>query len=87
MKFAGLLLAAMLLLAGCATPQVSALDAQWPAGIPDRVQLTNVPFFAQEDYECGPAALAMALQSTGIDIAPNTLVAQVFVRQRKGHYN
>jgi tetratricopeptide (TPR) repeat protein len=88
MKFAGLALAAglaaLLLLAGCATPQISALDAQWPADIPNQVQLTQVPFFAQNDYECGPAALAMALQSAGVDIAPSALVDQVFVPTKKG---
>ena len=49
----------VLMLAGCATPQVALLDARWPADLPARVELTEVPFFPQEDYECGPAALAM----------------------------
>ena len=88
MKFAGLalaqVLAALLLLAGCATPQVSALDVQWPADIPSQALLTQVPFFAQEDYECGPAALAMALQSAGVAITPGALVDQVFVPAKKG---
>jgi tetratricopeptide (TPR) repeat protein len=88
MKFAGWVLAqglaALLLLTGCTTPQISALDAQWPADLPNQVLLTQVPFFAQNDYECGPAALAMALQSTGVTIAPSALVDQVFVPTKKG---
>jgi tetratricopeptide (TPR) repeat protein len=86
MKLLGLALAALLFLqlTGCATPQASTLETQWPEGIPNRVQLTDVPFFAQEDYECGPAALAMALQSAGVNIAPSDLVAQVFVPGKKG---
>jgi tetratricopeptide (TPR) repeat protein len=87
MKFAGLLglvLAALLLLAGCATPQISALDAQWPAGVPNRAQLTHVPFIAQEDFECGPASLAMAFQAAGLSVAPAALVGQVYLPGKKG---
>jgi tetratricopeptide (TPR) repeat protein len=81
---AGLVLATLLLLTACATPQVSKLNAQWPPEVPYRVTLNDVPFFAQEDYECGPAALAMAFHSAGLDIAPGALVEQVFVPSKKG---
>ena len=87
MKFpglAGLVAAALLVLAGCATPQISALDAQWPEGVPDQAQLTHVPFFAQEDFECGPAALAMAFQAAGLSVAPAALVDQVYLPGKKG---
>lgn len=52
--------------------------------LPQQAELTNVPFFAQEDYQCGPAALAMALGWSGISIRPEALVEQVYSPARKG---
>jgi tetratricopeptide (TPR) repeat protein len=43
-----------------------------------------VPFHPQEDYQCGPAALAAVLQHAGRDATPEALVAQVYVPGRKG---
>jgi tetratricopeptide (TPR) repeat protein len=88
MKLGGLALtqalAALLLLAGCATPQISALEAQWPEGVSHQAQLTHVPFIAQEDFECGPASLAMAFQAAGVSVAPAALVDQVYLPGKKG---
>jgi hypothetical protein len=81
---AGAALAAALLLAGCATPQVSALLAQPPAGLPPRVELAAVPFYPQEDYQCGPAALATSLAHAGVAVSPEDLVPQVYLPARKG---
>ena len=60
-----------------------------PAGaaetqVPQQAELTDVPFFPQEDYQCGPAALAMALGWSGISIRPEALVEQVYSPARKG---
>lgn len=74
----------VLLLAGCATPQVSSLQARWPTDLPLKIELTQVPFFAQEDYECGPAALAMVAQTAGVKVTPDALVSQVYLPGRKG---
>jgi tetratricopeptide (TPR) repeat protein len=74
----------VLLLAGCATPQVSSLQARWPADLPLKIELNQVPFFAQEDYECGPAALAMVAQTAGVKVTPEALVSQVYLPGRKG---
>ncbi len=46
--------------------------------------LADVPFFAQEDYECGPASLAMLLQAAGVHATPEELVSQVYLPGRKG---
>ena len=73
-----------LLLSGCATPQVALLDAQWPAEIPAQVALSQVPFFPQEDYECGPAALAMVANTAGVKVTPEALVDQVYLPGRQG---
>jgi len=73
------------LLSGCAgTPQLQALKADWPAGLPARAQVSTVPFIAQDEFECGPAALAMLLQSAGLSISPAQLRPQVFLPGRRG---
>jgi tetratricopeptide (TPR) repeat protein len=74
----------LLVLGGCATPQVSSLQARWPANLPLKAELTQVPFFAQEDFECGPAALAMVAQAAGVKLTPDALVSQVYLPGRKG---
>jgi tetratricopeptide (TPR) repeat protein len=63
---------------------VSRLAQQWPVGVPAHAELTATPFFAQEDYACGPAALATVLQSAGVAVQPETLVEQVYLPGRKG---
>jgi tetratricopeptide (TPR) repeat protein len=55
-----------------------------PEGLPQRVELTNVPFFPQLDYQCGPAALATALGAFGAKVTPEDLVSQVYLPERKG---
>ncbi len=74
------------LLAGCAqlVPQTVGLRTGWPEGIPQTVELTAVPFFPQEDYQCGPAALATVLSYSGVKITPEPLVSQVYLPSRKG---
>jgi hypothetical protein len=85
---AGALLVAALL-GGCAVleplvPQTVALRTGWPEGVARRVELTQVPFFAQEDYQCGPASLAMVLQWAGAEPRLKTLVEQVWLPSRHG---
>lgn len=80
---AGVLLS-IVLLAGCATPQVSALLARPPAALPPRAELAATPFFPQEKYQCGPAALATALVHAGVAVSPEALVPQVYLPAREG---
>ena len=79
-----LMLLGALLLAGCSTPQVQRLNQAWPAGLPQQVLLNEVPFFPQQDFECGPAALAMLLQTAGAAVTPTELAPQVFLPGRRG---
>ncbi|HZW21492.1 PA2778 family cysteine peptidase [Noviherbaspirillum sp.] len=76
-------LAAMLLLAGCATQTQSLLMRGVP-DLPRRAELSSTPFHPQERYQCGPAALAMSLNAAGIAVGPEALVSQVFVPAREG---
>lgn len=73
-------------LGGCALilPQSYALKDRRPADLPVRAELTDVPFFAQEEYQCGPAALAMALNAAGVSVTPDALVDQVYIPARQG---
>jgi predicted double-glycine peptidase len=74
---------AVALLSGCAAIGTrSALhDA---ADLPRRVELTDTPFFAQADYQCGPAALATVLQASQVPATPAELVERVYVPARRG---
>jgi tetratricopeptide (TPR) repeat protein len=80
------LVLAALYLGGCALmlPQTTELQDRWPADLPRKVELTDVPFYAQRDYECGPAALAMSLESAGAKVRLDDLVRQVYIPERKG---
>ena len=71
-------------LAGCAgTPQLAALR-QNAGTLPTQAELAEVPFFAQETHQCGPAALAMAAHFAGIAVSPDTLAAQTYLPGREG---
>ncbi|HZY20411.1 MAG TPA: PA2778 family cysteine peptidase [Ramlibacter sp.] len=74
------------LLAGCAqmVPQTMALRSDWPWGVPQSSEIDAVPFFPQNDYQCGPAALATALAFTGVAVTPAPLVDQVWLPGRRG---
>ena len=76
---------ALSVLAGCVSlPQSEALRGEAVADLPPRVELETVPFFAQEEYQCGPAALAMALNAAGVAVTPEALTEQVYLPERKG---
>jgi tetratricopeptide (TPR) repeat protein len=55
-----------------------------PGDIPPAHELEGVPFFPQKEFQCGPAALAMAINWSGLPIRPDDLVDQVYTPSRKG---
>lgn len=67
-----------LLLAACA--------AAGPRGSvpPGAARIPDVPFFPQEDYQCGPAALAEALTFAGRPATPADLAPEVFRADIRG---
>ena len=76
-----------LLLSGCASlfPQTAAMrDGGLPPDLPQVAEIRSVPFFAQTEFQCGPAALAMALVHSGAKVTPEDLVSQVYIPERKG---
>lgn len=75
-----LLLAAALLLGGCAS------QPQWPdeSRASGSHVISDVPFHPQEAYQCGPAALATMLNHRSVEATPDELVDQVYVPERGG---
>lgn len=74
-----------LLLTACAgTPQTQRLSSAPPADIPHSHELTEVAFFPQEKYQCGPAALATVLTTQGVQVTPADLVDKVYLPEREG---
>ncbi len=52
--------------------------------LPPRFELKTVPFFPQKAHQCGPAALAMALNWSGLPVSLEDLTDEVFTPTRKG---
>lgn len=76
--------AAVIALTGCAAPGLRpALESTTLAR---HVELTRTPFYPQEKYQCGPAALATSLGAIGIDVLPERLTDEVYVPARKGSF-
>ena len=75
-----------LALGGCAflLPQTEAVRERWPGDLPDHAELAGVPFFPQQAYQCGPAALAMLLADAGVPVSPEALVPRVYLPERHG---
>ncbi|MCO5101584.1 MAG: PA2778 family cysteine peptidase [Burkholderiaceae bacterium] len=59
-------------------------SAQPAAGLPLRAAVEGVPFVAQSEYQCGPAALAMTLAAAGRPVELQRLVDAVYLPQRRG---
>ena len=75
-------LALPLVVSGCGLLSTGRLP-QTP-NLPDKAMVAGVPFFAQDELQCGPAALAMALQWSGIAVQPSALTPEVFSPGLKG---
>lgn len=77
----GFLLLALLATAGCAglPPQ------SWPVrAAAEPVELAAVPFFPQDDYQCGPAALATVLNWSGVEVTDEDLTPYLYIPVRQG---
>lgn len=72
-----------LLVAGCAAFGPGPAMPK-PPSTPAKAFLSTVPFYVQKKYQCGPAALAMALGWAGVKTHPDHLVSTVYTPGRKG---
>lgn len=71
-------------IAGCVSNPV---DRQWQAQLHSQAsidELSFVPFYAQQAYQCGPAALATVLTAAGVAVEPTALTEQLFIEGRNG---
>ncbi|MEQ1879727.1 MAG: PA2778 family cysteine peptidase [Burkholderiales bacterium] len=75
----------ILSLCGCAAaPQTHSLLQSGLNQLPPQVELADVPFFAQEAFQCGPASLASALNAAGFTATPESLKPMLYLPGRNG---
>jgi hypothetical protein len=49
--------------------------------------IKSVPFFPQEDYQCGPAAMAAVLNYRGVKRTPEEVAAAIYSKSARGTLN
>ena len=76
-------LAAPIVLAALALAGCAAGPAVQPPPL-GTVELTEVPFFPQTEYQCGPAALATVLAHEGLPVTAEQLAPAVYVEGLRG---
>lgn len=75
----------IMLLSACGTTQqIQALRSTPTAHMPARAELTQVAFYPQDEHQCGPAALATALQNAGVNVPPQQLTNFVYLPEKQG---
>lgn len=72
------------LLSACAGRAPSLPELNHLSHLPRQVMLDDVLFHAQDEYQCGPAALAMMTNHQGVPDTPDDLVDRVYIPERKG---
>ncbi|HEV8308168.1 MAG TPA: C39 family peptidase, partial [Methylomirabilota bacterium] len=80
-----LVVATLLLTAGCASLSLDAVRADVAAGHGHLI--TTVPFIAQEEFQCGPAALAMVLRYYGAGIGEDEIARELYIPSVRGTLN
>jgi predicted double-glycine peptidase len=53
----------------------------------DRHIIENVPFFPQEEYQCGPASLASVLNYWGVSSVPEEIAGTIYSQSARGTLN
>lgn len=77
--------AGFFLLTGCqGTPQTDQLAQQIPTDLPLSHTIENVPFYAQEQYYCGPTTLAEVFNFYGETINADTIAPHIFIPEKQG---
>lgn len=69
------------LLCACAADPFRAVT---PQSVPAAIELDGTPFFPQQEYQCGPAALATVLVNSGVAVHPDQLTPKVYLPERLG---
>ena len=71
-------------LSACATSPQTRLLLDNPPDLPAVVELSAVPFFPQQQYHCGPAALAGIINYRGTAVEPDEIARLVYIPELKG---
>ncbi len=67
-----------LVVSGCSTlPDL-------PPDLARQIRIEQVPYFAQEENQCGPASLAMVLNYRGLEVSPDELTASLYIPEKEG---
>lgn len=83
-RWLGVLLLGLLFgLTGCSTPKESQKWLQLDNSL-QVFELVDVPFFANQDYYCGPAALASMMSYHGRPTTPDRLINQLIIPDKQG---
>jgi hypothetical protein len=77
------LLLVLSLATGCARVDYHVIRA-YPHNLPVRTEITEIPFYPQKIHQCGPAALAMALNWSGSQVSLEQITAEIYTPGRKG---
>jgi tetratricopeptide (TPR) repeat protein len=71
-------------ISACATSPQTRLLLDNPPDLPVVVELSAVPFFPQQQYHCGPAALAGIINYQGTEVVPDEIARLVYIPDLKG---
>lgn len=82
-RFTILLLLLTALSSGCVSAPVLQ-PALPPSQTTSVVELASTPFFPQQQYHCGPSALASLLNFSGVQVDPQTLASRVYLPKKRG---
>lgn len=74
----------MLLLSACAGQPAFMPSNEVLQQLPAKTYITQVQFYPQDDYQCGPASLAMLLSQRGFTDTPQSLKDRVYIPAREG---
>lgn len=71
-------------ISACASSPQTRLLLDNPPDLPAVVELSGVPFFPQQQYHCGPAALAGIINYRGTTVMPDEIASLVYIPDLKG---
>ena len=71
-------------ISACASSPQTRLLLDNPPDLPAVVELSEVPFFPQQQYHCGPAALAGIINYRGTTVEPDEIASLIYIPDLKG---
>lgn len=74
-----LLVIIVIILSACSTVSVQ-FDS-------NPILIDNIPFYPQEEYQCGPASLASALNYWGVHVTPDDIAKEIYSESARGTLN